>query len=157
MKYSILLGSSMVNGQFDVCAAGEPYTAIKYVKNPRCSGCTKYLLCVGFRNAVANCDKPGNTASATADSIKNSNTDSSGRFFDYMQKYLNAAYNSTAVSSGLNGDDCLALYGSSLGCTISISRSTRRRNQILDPVDVLDPSGGNIIPFASCRLPITLL
>jgi len=156
MKYFIL-GASMVIVQapppfvFDVCAAGEPYTAIKYVKTPRCSGCTKYLLCVGFRNAVAKCDKPGNTASATATLISTTNTNIDGNFFDYMQKYLNAAYDSEAVLSGLNGDDCLALYGSSLGCTVSIFRSTRRRHPFLDPSDDI------IIPLPSCHLPITLL
>ncbi len=146
MKYFIL-GASMVIVQapppfvFDVCAAGEPYTAIKYVQNPRCSGCTKYLLCVGFRNAVAQCNKPGNTASATANTIKNTNTNTGGPFHDYMQKYLNAAYDMDAVSSGLNGRNCLALYGSSSSCRVS-----RERHPIF-----------SIFLFASCRLPITLL
>jgi len=129
----------------------------KYVKNAHCSGCTKYLLCVGFRNAQTKCPELGTnsmTASDTAMTIASFNTDNGGNFYDYMKNYLNASYNSAAVSSGLNGEDCLALYGSYLGCKVPIFRSAIQKKPVLDPSDDINPPHPYYI---SCNLPITLL
>ena len=136
-NHSNILGMSQVNC-FDICAAGETYTAIKLVKNPGCSGCTNYLLCVGFLNAVTKCSLTQTDAVATARLISANN--GNGGFSNYMSLYLGATYNSAAVSSGLNGDDCSSLYGSTKTCFIPGSEP-------LFPNPVSTP----------CRLPVSSL
>lgn len=92
------------------------------------------------------------TASDTAMTIGSYNTDNVGNFYDYMKNYLNSAYNSAAVSSDLNGEDCLALYGSSLSCKVPIFRSAIQKKPVLDSSDDINPH-----PYGSCNLPIQLL
>jgi len=116
---------------FDVCAATQTVLPILFKNKPGCSGCTKFLLCQGFKNAVTQC-----TALNATDAIATANLiaagGGAGGYSQFLSTYLGVSYDATAVSNGLTGTyNCKTNYGSSSTCDVSQKKPNNQATCIL--------------------------